>query len=45
MIRTYKFKLVPTTEQREKIEWGLGMCRWLYNAMLEQRRFAYKRRG
>ncbi|MDR6227161.1 hypothetical protein [Desmospora profundinema] len=21
------------------------MCRWLYNSMLEQRRFAYRRRG
>ncbi|MDN4594632.1 RNA-guided endonuclease InsQ/TnpB family protein [Polycladomyces subterraneus] len=45
MMRTYKFKLEPTKEQIEKIEWTLGMCRWLYNSMLEQRKFAYKRRG
>ncbi|MDR6224588.1 helix-turn-helix domain-containing protein [Desmospora profundinema] len=45
MIRTYKFKLVPTIEQIQTIEWSLDMCRWLYNSMLEQRRFAYKRRG
>ncbi|MBN2910983.1 helix-turn-helix domain-containing protein [Polycladomyces sp. WAk] len=29
MMRTYKFKLEPTKEQIEKIEWTLGMCRWL----------------
>jgi putative transposase len=45
IMRTYKFKLEPTKEQIEKIEWTLGMCRWLYNSMLEQRKFAYKRRG
>ncbi|WP_302104750.1 RNA-guided endonuclease InsQ/TnpB family protein [Polycladomyces zharkentensis] len=44
-MRTYKFKLEPTKEQIEKMEWTLGMCRWLYNSMLEQRKFAYKRRG
>jgi putative transposase len=44
-MRTYKFRLKPTKEQIEKIEWTLGMCRWLYNSMLEQRKFAYKRRG
>ncbi|GGE10216.1 hypothetical protein GCM10011571_09400 [Marinithermofilum abyssi] len=44
LIRTYKFKLEPKKEQIEKIEWTLGMCRWLYNSMLEQRKFAYKRR-
>jgi transposase len=45
MMRTYKFKLEPKKGQIEKIEWTLGMCRWLYNSMLEQRKFAYKRRG
>jgi putative transposase len=45
MMRTYKFKLEPTKEQIEKIEWTLGMCRWLYNSMLEQRKFTYRRRG
>jgi putative transposase len=45
MIRTYKFKLEPMKEQIEKIEWTLSMCRWLYNSMLEQRKFAYEKRG
>src|SRR4051812_18503454 len=44
-MRTYKFRLKPTKEQIGKIEWTLGMCRWLYNSMLEQRKFTYKRRG
>jgi putative transposase len=44
LIRTYKFKLEPTAEQMNKIEWTLSMCRWLYNTMLEQRKFAYERR-
>jgi putative transposase len=45
MMRTYKFKLEPKKGQIEKIEWTLSLCRWLYNSMLEQRKFAYKRRG
>jgi len=45
VMRTYKFRLKPTKEQIEKMEWTLGMCRWLYNSMLEQRKFSYKRRG
>ncbi|WP_309867356.1 RNA-guided endonuclease InsQ/TnpB family protein [Desmospora profundinema] len=34
-----------SSDHRANIEWSLDMCRWLYNSMLEQRRFAYKRRG
>ncbi|MBS7529678.1 helix-turn-helix domain-containing protein, partial [Hazenella sp. IB182353] len=45
MMRTYQFKLEPNKEQIEKIEWTLSMCRWLYNAMLEQRKFAYEKRS
>lgn len=44
-IRTYKFRLNPTVLQIKKIEKMLDLCRWLYNTMLEQRIFAYKRRG
>ncbi|WP_430624090.1 helix-turn-helix domain-containing protein, partial [Polycladospora coralii] len=44
-MRTYQFKLEPNKEQIEKIEWTLSMCRWLYNAMLEQRKFAYEKRS
>ena len=43
--KTYKFKLEPTKEQKEKIEWTLDMCRWLYNSALEQRRIAWEKYG
>ncbi|SMO91895.1 RNA-guided endonuclease InsQ/TnpB family protein [Melghirimyces algeriensis] len=45
MLKTYKFKLEPTKGQADKITWTLSMCRWLYNSMLEQRKFAYGKRG
>jgi putative transposase len=45
LIKTYRFKLEPTKEQRNKIEWTLSMCRWLYNAMLYQRKWAYQKCG
>ena len=44
-MRTYKFKLDPTKEQREKIFTTLNLCRWLYNSGLEQRITAYKKQG
>ncbi|QKY70743.1 helix-turn-helix domain-containing protein [Lentibacillus sp. CBA3610] len=45
MKKTYKFKLEPNQEQEASMNWVLMMCRQLYNAMLEQRIFAYKTRG
>jgi putative transposase len=45
MLRTYKFRIEPTKEQREKINETLMYCRWLYNALLEQRIIAYKKCG
>jgi putative transposase len=36
MLRAYKFRIVPTKEQRKKIDETLMYCRWLYNALLEQ---------
>ena len=45
MLRTYKFRIEPTEEQREKIKETLMYCRWLYNALLEQRITAYKKCG
>lgn len=45
IVKTYKFKLEPTKEQIEKIEWTLDMCRWLYNSALEQRRIAWEKYG
>ncbi|WP_324225160.1 transposase [Lentibacillus sp.] len=42
--KTYKFKLEPNQEQEASMNWVLMMSRQLYNAMLEQRIFAYKTR-
>lgn len=44
-MRTYKFKISPTKEQREQIFSTLNLCRWLYNSGLEQRIIAYKKQG
>ncbi|MFK7697581.1 RNA-guided endonuclease InsQ/TnpB family protein [Paenibacillus sp. HJGM_3] len=45
MLRTYKFRLYPTTEQQEKIGFTLERCRLLYNRLLEERILAYKTEG
>ncbi|QCJ44603.1 transposase [Bacillus sp. S3] len=42
MMRTYKFRIEPTKDQRQKIDETLMYCRRLYNACLEQRITAYK---
>jgi putative transposase len=39
---TYKFRLVPTREQVECLEWTLARCRELYNAALQERRDPYR---
>lgn len=41
----YKFRLVPTEEQKVKINKTLGCCRFVYNSMLDRRIKAYQRRG
>ncbi|HEX9816203.1 MAG TPA: transposase [Candidatus Thermoplasmatota archaeon] len=42
MRRAFKFRLYPTREQRVRIEQQFYQCRRLYNAMLEQRRTAWR---
>ncbi|NOU89114.1 helix-turn-helix domain-containing protein [Paenibacillus sp. LMG 31460] len=42
MLRTYKFRLYPTKEQKETIHCTLERCRLLYNRLLEERILAYK---
>ena len=42
--KTYKYKLMPTTEQAREFGRVLGLCRSLYNTALEQRIIAYQRR-
>ena len=41
--KAYKFRLYPTTEQVECFQWTLERCRELYNAAIEERRYAYQR--
>src|SRR5262249_47597619 len=43
--KTSKFKLKPTPQHERELERVLSVCRWLYNAALEQRQTAYERRG
>jgi putative transposase len=39
--RTFKYRLYPNRQQREKLEATLEVCRELYNAALEERREAW----
>ncbi|MCY9588637.1 transposase [Paenibacillus chitinolyticus] len=41
----FKFRLYPTKQQKEKIEFTLERCRLLYNRLLEERILAYKNEG
>jgi putative transposase len=45
MIRTFKFRIRPNRVQAEALDAMLGDCCALYNACLEQRIDAYRRRG
>ena len=45
MIRTFKFRIRPNKAQAEALNAMLGDCCALYNACLEQRIDAYRRRG
>jgi putative transposase len=41
-MRAYKFRLYPTKQQSEKLEWTLFRCCELYNAALQERKEAWK---
>lgn len=41
-VRTYKFRLYPTKEQVEVLQKTLGVCRWVYNAALQEWRESYQ---
>jgi len=43
--RTYKYRLYPTTTQRQTLERTLNMCRLLYNNALAERKQKYEREG
>jgi hypothetical protein len=42
--KTYKYKLMPTSEQEQALETAVWRCRDLYNAALEERKTAWERR-
>lgn len=42
MKRTYKFRIYPNKTQKEKLEFTLSSCRFLYNSALRNRIEAYK---
>jgi putative transposase len=41
-MRTYRFRLYPSAEQQGLLMDQLNLCRELYNAMLQQRIYAYR---
>ena len=41
-MRTYKFRIYPSNRQIDMLGSTLNLCRELYNAMLEQRIYAYR---
>ena len=45
MRKAYKFRLYPSRLQAEALSRELAAAQRLYNAALEQRRFAWRRRG
>jgi putative transposase len=40
--KTYKFRILPSRQQEQKMLATLGTCRWLYNSALTERRVAYR---
>ena len=42
MQRAYKVELKPTSEQIQKINQSLGVCRWLYNAYVAKNQSLYQ---
>jgi len=41
MRKTFKYRLFPSKAQIRKLNQTLGVCRWLYNRFLEDRKFAW----
>lgn len=44
MLRTYRYRLMPTKTQTHLLERQLALCQQLYNAALQERRDAYRQR-
>jgi putative transposase len=42
MLKTFKYRLLPTKKQTVSLEAVLEECRYLYNRLLEQRKYAWE---
>lgn len=42
MLKSFKYRLYPTTHQAKVMQTTLDECRWLYNHMLEERKNAWE---
>ena len=45
MVKTYQYRIYPTTKQRKKLETILEACQTLYNQALAMRKQAYEKHG
>ena len=45
MVKTYQYRIYPTTKQRKKLETILEACQTLYNQSLAMRKQAYEKHG
>lgn len=44
-LKSYKYRLYPTNDQKSKIDRTIGVCRFIYNLALETKIYAYKSHG
>jgi putative transposase len=42
--KTFKYRLYPTPDQAAMLAQTVGLCNWLYNTALEQRRYTWRAR-
>ena len=45
MVKTYQYRIYPTTKQRKRLETILEACQTLYNQALAMRKQAYQKHG
>ncbi len=44
-MKTYKYRIYPSSAQETMLERQLEECRWLYNKILETRKDTYEQEG
>jgi putative transposase len=45
MLKTFKYRLYPSTAQEQRLFQALGVCRYWYNLCLSERKWAYELEG